>query len=167
MTSTPTSSAANSPSRTSTSATWPRTSPSRPTPRPRRRTRAWHWTRRERAADLTRDLRQMRRGALKAAGREGAALTIAATHALSFTFFPGWIRSFPLETLGTLNLVSDTMAACERTLLAGDAESDVRIKKGGALCLSFDGPTTGARTAALRWLLTPDLLRSCAPPEPS
>jgi len=78
---------------------------------------------RERAAGLVSDLQQMRRAALKAAGRAGAALTIAATHALSFTFFPGWIRSFSsLETLGTLNLVSDTMAACERILLAGDAD---------------------------------------------
>jgi DNA-binding transcriptional LysR family regulator len=65
----------------------------------------------------------MRRGALRTAGREQATLTIAATHALSFTFFPGWIRtSAPLEALGTLNLVSDTMAACERILLAGDAD---------------------------------------------
>ncbi|MFC7475628.1 LysR family transcriptional regulator [Dankookia sp. GCM10030260] len=78
---------------------------------------------REQAAGLVRDLHQMRRAALKAAGRQGAALTIAATHALSFTFFPGWIRAFaPLETLGTLNLVSDTMAACERILRAGDAD---------------------------------------------
>jgi LysR family transcriptional regulator, hypochlorite-specific transcription factor HypT len=78
---------------------------------------------RKQAAGLTRDLLQMRRAALKAAGREGATLTIAATHALSFTFFPGWIRAFaPLETLGTLNLVSDTMAACERILQAGDAD---------------------------------------------
>ena len=76
-----------------------------------------------RAADITRDLRQMRRGALKIAGREQAALTIAATHALSFTFFPAWVRAAaPLEALGTLNLVSDTMAACERVLLAGDAD---------------------------------------------
>ena len=76
-----------------------------------------------RAADITRDLHQMRRGALRTAGREQAALTIAATHALSFTFFPGWVRaSAPLEALGTLNLVSDTMAACERILLAGDAD---------------------------------------------
>ena len=45
-------------------------------------------------------------------------------------------------------------------LLAGDPEADVRIRKGGALRLSFDGPTR-ARTAALRWLLTPALLRSC------
>jgi len=78
---------------------------------------------RDQALTLTRDLHQMRRGALKAAGREGAALTIAATHALSFTFFPGWIRALaPLETMGTLNLVSDTMAGCERVLLAGDAD---------------------------------------------
>ncbi|WP_207540623.1 LysR family transcriptional regulator [Sabulicella rubraurantiaca] len=77
----------------------------------------------EGAAGLVRDLRQMRRAALRAAGREGTALTIAATHALSFTFFPGWIRSFAaLESLGTLNLVSDTMVACERILLAGEAD---------------------------------------------
>ena len=76
-----------------------------------------------RAADIVRDLRSARRGALKAAGREQAALTIAATHALSFTFCPGWVRSAaPMEALGTLNLVSDTMAACERILLAGDAD---------------------------------------------
>jgi DNA-binding transcriptional LysR family regulator len=78
----------------------------------------WH-----RAADLARDLHQMRLGTLKAAGREQAALSIAATHALSFTFFPTWIRSHtPLEALGTVNLVSDTMAACERILLAGEAD---------------------------------------------
>lgn len=49
-------------------------------------------------------------------------------------------------------------------LLAGDTKTEVRIKKGGALRLSFDGPTR-AGTAALRWLLTPALLGSCAPPE--
>ncbi|WP_431281896.1 LysR family transcriptional regulator [Humitalea sp. 24SJ18S-53] len=75
---------------------------------------------REQAADLTRDLHRMRRGALKAAGRDGAALSIAVTHALSFTFFPSWIRA--LSPLGTLNLISDTMAACEKILLAGDAD---------------------------------------------
>jgi DNA-binding transcriptional LysR family regulator len=78
---------------------------------------------RDQAGGLVRNLHQMRRGALAAAGREGAALSIAATHALSFTFFPGWIRArAPLDTLGTLNLVSDSMAACERILLAGDAD---------------------------------------------
>lgn len=71
-------------------------------------------------AELVRDLHQLRRIALRATGREGAALSIAATHALSFTFLPGWIRG--LELPGTLTLLSDTMAACEALLLAGDAD---------------------------------------------
>lgn len=50
-------------------------------------------------------------------------------------------------------------------LLTGDAEADVRIKKGGAARLSFDGPP-GPKTAALRWLLTPALLGSRASLEP-
>lgn len=78
---------------------------------------------REPAAALLRDLQQARRGALRAAGLEGAALCIAATHALSFTFFPGWMRGLPpLERAGPLNLASDTMAAAERLLLAGAAD---------------------------------------------
>lgn len=89
---------------------------------------------REHAIGVLRDLRQMRRDTLRVAGRAGSALTIAATHALSFGFFPGWVRSLPsLEALGTLNLVSDHMAACERAMLAGEvdfllchARSDVR-----------------------------------------
>nr|WP_305123489.1 LysR family transcriptional regulator [Roseomonas sp. GC11] len=78
---------------------------------------------RAQAAALARDLQQMRRDALKAAGREGAALSIAATHALSFTFFPGWVRGLvPLEKAGPLNLISDSMAASERVFLAGGAD---------------------------------------------
>lgn len=101
---------------------------------------------RDRAAGLVSDLQQMRRAALKAAGRAGAALTIAATHALSFTFFPGWIRSFTaLETLGTLNLVSDTMAACERILLAGDADF--------LLCHARPGVRTGLAPEAFASLV--------------
>src|ERR1700761_141323 len=70
---------------------------------------------REHAIGLLRDLQQMRRGTLKVAGRAGSALTIAATHALSFSFFPRWVRSLlSLDAMGTLNLVSDHMAACER-----------------------------------------------------
>lgn len=47
---------------------------------------------------------------------------MAATHALSFAFFPYWIRSHPLfESLGPLNLISDTMEACEQVMLRGEA----------------------------------------------
>ena len=72
---------------------------------------------------MLRDLQQMRRGTLRVAGRAGSALTIAATHALSFSFFPSWVRSLlSLEAMGTLNLVSDHMAACERVMLAGEVD---------------------------------------------
>ena len=78
---------------------------------------------RDHATTLTRDLYAMRGGALKIAGFEGAALSIAATHALSLTFFPNLVRPlFPMERLGTLNLVSDTMAACEQILVSGEAD---------------------------------------------
>lgn len=78
---------------------------------------------RDGASGLVRDLHQLRRVVLRAAGREGSALSIAATHALSFTFLPGWIRGLgPLESFGTLSLISDTMTAAEAILLAGDAD---------------------------------------------
>ena len=78
---------------------------------------------REHATGVLRDLQQMRRDTLRVAGRAGAALTIAATHVLSFSFFPGWVRSIlSPEATGTLNLVSDHMAACERIMLAGKVD---------------------------------------------
>src|SRR5207244_10954537 len=42
---------------------------------------------------LTRALHQLRRETLEVAGRGAGPLSIAATHALSFTFFPKWVRS--------------------------------------------------------------------------
>ncbi|WP_211242294.1 LysR family transcriptional regulator [Paracoccus gahaiensis] len=52
-----------------------------------------------------------------------ATLTFAATHALSFTFFPAWIKG-----LGTgaatqpMRLLSDNMIRCERMMQAGEAQ---------------------------------------------
>lgn len=78
---------------------------------------------RDHSVALLRDIQAMRNGALEAAGFEGAALSIASTHALSLTFFPSLVRPlFPMERLGTLNLISDTMAACEQILVAGEAD---------------------------------------------
>ena len=116
---------------------------------------------REHAVALMRDLHQMRRSALRVAGREGATLSIAATHALSFTFFPGWIRSFSsLELLGTLNLISDTMAACERSLLAGDADF--------LLCHArTDVPTSLAPNAFTSLVVGTDLLVPVSAPDSS
>src|ERR1700756_834085 len=62
------------------------------------------------AEELTRRLQQVRQETLEVASKEASVLSIAATHALSFVFFPGWLRSHPLfETLGPLNLISDSM----------------------------------------------------------
>jgi DNA-binding transcriptional LysR family regulator len=75
------------------------------------------------AEDLTRNIYRLRRETLEVAGREASVISIAATHALSFVFFPGWIRSHPgFATLGPLNLISDTMEACEQIMSRGGAE---------------------------------------------
>src|ERR1700734_4252130 len=72
---------------------------------------------------LTRALHQLRRDTVEASGRGARLLSIAATHALSFTFFPKWIRSNEqVLALGNLNLISDSMQACEQMMLRGDAQ---------------------------------------------
>ncbi|TXN77326.1 LysR family transcriptional regulator [Methylobacterium sp. WL8] len=73
------------------------------------------------AEGLMGDLQRARRETKAVGERETATLSIAATHALSFTFFPGWIRRLMrFETLGTLSLVSDSMEACEQIMLGGE-----------------------------------------------
>jgi LysR family transcriptional regulator, hypochlorite-specific transcription factor HypT len=75
------------------------------------------------AEELMRTLRRAQRETRAVGTHETASLSIAATHALSFTFFPGWIRKHVrLEALGTLNLVSDSMDACEQIMLAGEVD---------------------------------------------
>jgi DNA-binding transcriptional LysR family regulator len=72
---------------------------------------------------LTRALHQLRRDTLEASGRGANLLTIAATHVLSFTFFPKWVRGNErIMALGNLNLISDSMQACEQMMLRGDAQ---------------------------------------------
>ena len=72
---------------------------------------------------LTRALNQLRRDTLDVSGRGARHLSIAATHALSFTFFPKWVRSNErVLALGNLNLISDSMQACEQLMLRGDAQ---------------------------------------------
>lgn len=74
------------------------------------------------AKDMTRRLHQIRDEAREIAGQAARTLKFAATHSLSFTFFPRWIRKMergaPLEAI---RLQSDSMAECERMLQDGDA----------------------------------------------
>lgn len=50
-------------------------------------------------------------------------LRFAATHSLSQTFFPNWVRSVEeMGRAGTIRLDSDTMQACERLLIQGQCQ---------------------------------------------
>ena len=73
------------------------------------------------ADEIMRSLHRARRDTRAVGEREKGTLSIAATHALSFTFFPGWIRRHVrFDALGTLNLISDSMEACEQIMLGGE-----------------------------------------------
>lgn len=49
-----------------------------------------------------------------------ATLRFASTHALSFSFLPGWLRSLESRTtVGPIQLVSDVMSQCEALMLQG------------------------------------------------
>jgi LysR family transcriptional regulator, hypochlorite-specific transcription factor HypT len=73
------------------------------------------------AEGLLRTLDRARRETQSVGERRSSSLAFAATHALSFTFFPGWIRRHArLDAVGTVNLISDSMAACEQTMLSGE-----------------------------------------------
>ncbi|MEH2524781.1 MULTISPECIES: LysR family transcriptional regulator [unclassified Bradyrhizobium] len=72
------------------------------------------------AADMIRSLERARRDTRSVGERNTVALAIAATHALSFTFFPAWIRDLRFELLGALSLISESMEACEQIMLSGE-----------------------------------------------
>ncbi len=75
------------------------------------------------AEETVRRINQLRREARETAGKEATTLRFAATHALSFTFFPRWIRSFEQSTTrATIRLISDHMEACEELMLHGQAQ---------------------------------------------
>jgi DNA-binding transcriptional LysR family regulator len=74
------------------------------------------------AEETARRILQLRNDSREAAGKEAATLRFAATHALSFTFFPAWIRGLdPGATVG-IRLMSDHMQACEQLMLQGRAQ---------------------------------------------
>jgi len=75
------------------------------------------------AKEMSRRLYQMRLDAQEVAGKAVRTLHFAATHSLSFTFFPSWIRTVergaPIEAI---RLLSDNMTMCEQMLLNGEAQ---------------------------------------------
>jgi DNA-binding transcriptional LysR family regulator len=73
--------------------------------------------------DAAARLYRIRDDAREVAGTAAKSLRFAATHSLSFTFFPRWIRQVgggaPIQAV---RLLSDSMAECERMLLHGQAQ---------------------------------------------
>jgi len=75
------------------------------------------------ADELIRSMRQLRQDAREAGGRETATLRFAATHALSFTFFPHWMRRIEAGVqTGPVRLISDNMQACEELMVHGQVQ---------------------------------------------
>ncbi len=73
--------------------------------------------------DATARLYRIREEAREVAGTAAKSLKFSATHSLSFTFFPKWIRQLgrgaPIEAV---RLQSDSMAECERLLMHGQVQ---------------------------------------------
>ncbi|WP_027550401.1 LysR family transcriptional regulator [Bradyrhizobium sp. Cp5.3] len=72
------------------------------------------------AEEMIRSLERARRDTRSVGERNTVALSMAATHALSFTFFPQWIRNLRFERLGALSLISESMEACEQIMVSGE-----------------------------------------------
>ncbi|WLS79640.1 LysR family transcriptional regulator [Erwinia pyri] len=75
------------------------------------------------APDLIRSLYALRSETLDLAGQGAPEVVFSATHALSFTFFPAWLRkNEKIARFGSFQLLSDTMRACERMLNQGETQ---------------------------------------------
>lgn len=75
------------------------------------------------AAEAVRQLTQGREQAREAAQAAQARLVVAATHALSLLFFPGWLsRLEAAGPLGPVRLLSDSLADCEEVMVQGGAQ---------------------------------------------
>ncbi|MBP0494519.1 LysR family transcriptional regulator [Pararoseomonas indoligenes] len=74
-------------------------------------------------AEALRCLTEGRDAARAAAEGARATLRFAATHVLSFTFFPVWLRALEGGAPpGAVSLVSDSLLACEALMLGGQAQ---------------------------------------------
>ena len=135
---------------------------------PARLTDAGEWFRSV-AEDLRARVSRIPGEAQTAADANTATLRLAATHALSFTFLPGWLRGLEAHTaIGPVRLVSDVLQRCEAQLLHGqvqfalchahaaapgalDAAGYASIDVGEDVLLPVSAPTEGAvRKAAPR-----------------
>lgn len=89
---------------------------------PARLTEAGQWFRQV-AQDLLAQVARVPGEARAVAEASSNTLHFAATHALSFTFMPGWLRALEARTtLGPVRLLSDVLQRCEALLLQGQVQ---------------------------------------------
>ncbi len=89
---------------------------------PARLTEAGQWFRRV-AQEILAQVAKLPGEARALAEASAATLRFAATHALSFTFLPGWLRGLEAHaSVGPLQLVSDVQPRCEALLLQNQAQ---------------------------------------------
>ncbi|GLU28978.1 LysR family transcriptional regulator [Brucella sp. NBRC 12950] len=75
-----------------------------------------------RASVIIRDIKRAREETREAAGKAERNLSIASTHALSFTFVPRWmLQTIGHSSISSASLITDSYAECEALLLSGDA----------------------------------------------
>jgi DNA-binding transcriptional LysR family regulator len=111
---------------------------------PARLTEAGEWFRGA-AQDLLARVARIPGEARALAEAGSATLRLAATHALSFTFLPGWLRGLEAHTaMGPVRLVSDVLQRCELQLL----QSQVQF----ALCHAHPLAPGALDAAAYPWI---------------
>ena len=89
---------------------------------PARLTETGHWFRKI-AQDLQAEVARIPGEARAIAEASSTTLRFAATHALSFTFMPRWLRALETHTtLGPIQLDSDTQHKCEALVLQSKAQ---------------------------------------------
>ncbi|WP_119680845.1 LysR family transcriptional regulator [Indioceanicola profundi] len=85
------------------------------------------------ADEVIRQLQRGREEARQAEGEGMSTLRFAATHSLSLTFFPAWLRSLEAEAPPlAVRLESDSMSACERLIAHGQSQFLLCHQHGGA-----------------------------------
>lgn len=111
------------------------------------------------AEETLRHLHAGREEAQAAAQATSETLRFAATHALSLTFFPTWLRSLEsvAPMLSTVQLTADNMVACERLMVEGRSQF--------LLCHHHDGASSRLTSSAFRSVkLGEDVLLPVAAP---
>jgi len=89
---------------------------------PAQLTEVGHWFRQV-AQDLQANVARIPGDARAVAEASSTTLRFASTHALSFTFLPGWLRALESQTtVGPIQLVSDVQQKCEALLLQSQAQ---------------------------------------------